>query len=653
MCGLAGYINYQGLDSNAEEICLTMTSKLINRGPDDAGIWLNLEHGIALGHRRLSIQDLSSCGHQPMVSSSGRYIIVYNGEIYNFRKIQKELVNRGHQFHGHSDTEVLLAAVEQWGIAEALTRFTGMFALALWDKKNRMLSIARDRVGEKPLYYGWQGKSFLFASELKALRVHPDWQNEINRDALTLYMRHNYITAPNSIYQNIYKLIPGTILHLPYSIRPGELPAPVPYWKMKDVAEYGNSNPVDLSDDEAVDELDKLLRESIRNQMISDVPLGAFLSGGYDSSAVVALMQAESDQKIKTFSIGFHEEAYNEAHHAKKVASHLGTDHTELYVTPQQAMDVIPRLPYLYDEPFSDPSQIPTFLVSEMTRQYVTVSLSGDGGDEIFAGYDRYFFANSLWKKIRKIPYPLRKALASGIKGVKPSTLGASLQWLSPYLSSYGGQGSFGDKLQKGADLLLFNTFEELYLRLISHWKDTENLVLHSEEPLSPLTDQSLWADLSDNIQTMQYLDTISYLPDDILVKVDRAAMGVSLETRVPFLDHRVIEYAWSLPQNMKVRNGDGKWIIRRLLDKYIPSTLMDRPKMGFGVPIDSWLRGPLRDWAESLLNESKLHEEGFFNPTPIRKKLAEHMSGDRNWQYHLWDVLMFESWLESQRENN
>ena len=653
MCGLAGYFNVQGLDSNAEEICLAMTSKLIHRGPDDAGIWLNPEHGIALGHRRLSIQDLSSSGHQPMESSSGRYIIVYHGEIYNFRKIQKELVNRGYEFHGHSDTEVLLAAVEQWGVAEALTRFTGMFALALWDKKNRMLSIARDRVGEKPLYYGWQGKSFLFASELKALRVHPEWKNKINRDALALYMRHNYIAAPNSIYQNIYKLTPGTILRLPYSIRPGELPTPLPYWKMKDVAEYGNSNPVDLSDDEAVDELDKLLRESIRNQMISDVPLGAFLSGGYDSSAVVALMQAESDQKIKTFSIGFHEEAYNEAHHAKKVASHLGTDHTELYVTPQQAMDVIPRLPYLYDEPFSDPSQIPTFLVSEMTRQYVTVSLSGDGGDEIFAGYDRYFFANSLWKKIRKIPYPLRKVLASGIKGVKPSTLGASLQWLSPYLSSYGGQGSFGDKLQKGADLLLFNTFEELYLRLISHWKDTENLVLHSEEPLSPLTDQSLWADLSDNIQTMQYLDTISYLPDDILVKVDRAAMGVSLETRVPFLDHRVIEYAWSLPQNMKVRNGDGKWIIRRLLDKYIPSTLMDRPKMGFGVPIDSWLRGPLRDWAESLLNESKLHEEGFFNPTPIRKKLAEHMSGDRNWQYHLWDVLMFESWLESQRENN
>jgi len=648
VCGLAGYFNYQGLDSNAEEICLAMTSKLIHRGPDDAGIWLNLEHGIALGHRRLSIQDLSSCGHQPMESSSGRYIIVYNGEIYNFRKIQKELVNRGHQFHGHSDTEVLLAAVEQWGIAEALTRFTGMFALALWDKKNRMLSIARDRVGEKPLYYGWQGKSFLFASELKALRVHPDWQNKINRNALALFMRHNYIAAPNSIYQNIYKLTPGTILHLPYSIRPGELPAPLPYWKMKDVVEYGNSNPVDLSDDEAVDELDKLLRESIRNQMISDVPLGAFLSGGYDSSAVVALMQAESDQKIKTFSIGFHEEAYNEADHAKRVASHLGTEHTELYVTPEQAMGVVPRLPNLYDEPFSDPSQIPTFLVSEMTQQHVTVALSGDGGDELFAGYERYFLANALWNKTRRIPYPLRRLFVAGVKGINPALLSSSLQWLTPYLSSFGSKGTIGDKLHKGADLLMFRNFEELYFNLISQWKDSANLVLGAEGSLSPLTDSTKRAYLSDNIQTMQYLDTISYLPDDILVKVDRAAMGVSLETRIPFLDHRVIEYAWSLPQHMKVRNGDGKWIIRRLLDKYVPSTLMDRPKMGFGVPIDSWLRGPLRDWAESLLNEQRLREEGFFKSDPIRKKLDEHMSGDRNWQFHLWDVLMFESWLES-----
>ena len=364
-------------------------------------------------------------------------------------------------------------------------------------------------------------------------------------------------------------------------------------------------------------------------------------------------MQQQSDQKIKTFSIGFHEEAYNEADHAKRVASHLGTQHTELYVTPQQAMDVIPKLPSLYDEPFSDPSQIPTFLVSEMTRKYVMVSLSGDGGDELFAGYDRYFFANSLWNKIGRIPYPLRKLIASGIKGINPVLLNSSFQWLSPHLSSFGGQGLLGDKLHKGADLLKFRRFEELYLRLISHWKEPADLVLGAEEPLTSLTDCKQWAELAGCIQRMQYLDTVSYLPDDILVKVDRAAMGVSLETRVPFLDHRVIEFSWSLPLHMKVRNGDGKWILRRLLNKYVPRALMDRPKMGFGVPIDSWLRGPLRDWAESLLTEHRLRNEGFFNPAPIRKKLAEHISGDRNWQYYLWDVLMFESWLEAQRENN
>jgi asparagine synthase (glutamine-hydrolysing) len=650
VCGLAGFCDFRGIDSNAEQICLAMASKLIHRGPDDAGTWVNREHGVALGHRRLSIQDLSSFGHQPMESSSGRYVIAYNGEIYNFRKLQTELTSLGYSFRGHSDTEILLAAVEAWGLADALTRFTGMFAIALWDKNQRVLSLARDRVGEKPLYYGWQGSSFLFGSELKSLRVHPDWRNNINRNALALYMRHNYIPAPYSIYEDIHKLTPGTLLHLPHTTQPGVLPASIPYWSMKDVAEYGVRNPVEQTDKEAIDTLDNLLRQSIRNQMISDVPLGAFLSGGYDSSTVVALMQAESAQQIKTFSIGFHEKAYNEADHAKRVASHLGTEHTELYVTPEQAMDVIPRLPYIYDEPFADSSQIPTFLVSEMTRQYVTVSLSGDGGDELFAGYDRYFFANSLWKKIGRIPYPLRRALASGIKAINPALLSSSLQWLSPKMSSFGGQGSIGDKLHKGADLLAFRRFEELYLRLISHWKDTAGIVLGAEELLTSLTDSRQWAGLEDSMHRMQFLDTISYLPDDILAKVDRAAMAVSLETRVPFLDHHLIEHAWRLPQNLKVRNGDGKWIMRKLLDKYVPSTLMDRPKMGFGVPIDTWLRGPLRDWAETLLNEHRLREEGFFNPAPIRKKLAEHMSGDRNWQFYLWDVLMFESWLESQR---
>ncbi len=648
MCGLTGFCDFRGIDSNAEQVCLAMASRLIHRGPDDTGVWVNREHGIALGHRRLSIQDLSSSGHQPMESSSGRYVVAYNGEIYNFHNLQTELASLGYEFRGHSDTEVLLAAVEAWGLADALTRFTGMFAIALWDKSQRILSLARDRVGEKPLYYGWQGHSLLFGSELKALRVHPNWQNNIDRNALALYMRHNYIPTPYSIYQDIHKLAPGTLLRIPHTTQPGIVPTPIHFWDMKHVAEHGIRKPTQLTDNEAIDTLDGLLRESIRNKMISDVPLGAFLSGGYDSSTVVAMMQAESTQRIKTFSIGFHEETYNEAHHAKRVASHLGTEHTELYVSPKQAMDVIPRLPHLYDEPFSDSSQIPTFLVSEMTRNHVTVALSGDGGDELFAGYDRYFFANSFWKKTSRIPYPLRAVLASAIRGISPALLTTSLGWLTPHLSFFGGQGTLGDKLHKGAGLLKCRHFEELYLDLVSHWKDPENIVVDGKEPQTSLTDTAQWSGLMDCIQNMQYLDSITYLPDDILVKVDRAAMGVSLETRVPFLDQNIIEYAWQLPAQFKVRNGEGKWILRRLLERYVPAEIMDRPKMGFGVPIDSWLRGPLRDWAEEMLNEKRLREEGYLNPIPIREKLAEHLSGDRNWQYHLWDVLMFESWIDS-----
>ena len=644
MCGIAGIFDLKGRGLDAHDV-RDMTVCLKHRGPDGIGSYV--EGPIALGHARLAVIDLER-GDQPFFNEDRSVVVVFNGEIYNFRDLQTELVSLGYAFIGHSDTEVLLSAIEAWGLTDALTRFSGMFAIALWDKKERVLSLARDRIGEKPLYYGWQGDTFLFGSELKALRAHPNWQNKINRNSLALYMRHNYIPAPYSIYQAIQKLMPGTLLHIPHTIQQGTLPTPVPYWNMKEVAEHGARNPIQLSDNEAIEKLDSLLRASIRNKMISDVPLGAFLSGGYDSTAIVALMQAESTQKIKTFTIGFHETAYNEAGHAKLVATHLGTEHTELYVSPEQAMDVIPRLPTLYDEPFSDSSQIPTFLVSEMTRQHVTVSLSGDGGDELFSGYERYFFANSLWKKISKAPYPLRRILASGIKGIKPSILSSSLEWLSPQLSSFGGQGTLGDKLHKGADLLKLRSFNDLYLSLISHWKDPSSLVLNTEEPLTPHTDSAQLAKLTSSMQVMQYLDTISYLPDDILVKVDRAAMGVSLETRVPFLEHSLIEYAWCLPQEMKVRNGEGKWVLRRLLDKYIPRELMDRPKMGFGVPIDSWLRGPLRDWAEELLNEKRLREEGFFNPVPIRKKLAEHMSGERNWQYYIWDVLMFESWLDS-----
>jgi len=643
MCGFSGFFSRtRNVNKN---ICRKMTDTLIHRGPDDGGVWVDQDAGIALGHRRLSIQDLSPLGHQPMESFSGRYVVAYNGEIYNFRVLQKELEKIGCLFKGHSDTEVLLAAVDTWGIETALTRFVGMFAFALWDKKERALVLARDRLGEKPLYYGWQGKTFLFGSELKALCAHPDWQGEIDRDSLALQMRHNYIPTPYSIYKGVYKLKPGTLLRIQLSSPVGEVPELKAYWQAREVAIDGVNQSLYLSDKDAISALDTLLHQTIREKMISDVPLGAFLSGGIDSSVVVAMMQAESSLPVKTFTIGFHEEGYNEAAHAKAVAKHLGTEHTELYVTPEQAMDVIPRLPVLYDEPFSDSSQIPTFLVSEMTKQHVTVALSGDGGDELFCGYNRYHWGQSIWSRLSLIPRPLRGVVASTICNISPSAWDGLFKFINPVLPSKLTYQTPGDKLHKLAEILKVKSPEALYHALVSHWKHPEQLVLGSREPLTELTNSSRWSSNIDSfIQRMQLLDTVSYLPDDILVKVDRAAMGVSLETRVPFLDHHVVEFAWQLPMSMKLRDGQGKWVLRQVLHKYIPRELIERPKMGFGVPIDIWLRGPLRDWAEALLDEKRLLEGGFFNVPPIRQKWKEHLSGKRNWQYYLWDVLMFQA---------
>jgi len=642
MCGFSGFISKNVIS----DTCQNMLNQLIHRGPDDSGIWMDKEMGVVLGHRRLSIQDLSSLGHQPMQSASGRYVVAYNGEIYNFKVLQVELEKKGYVFRGHSDTEVLLAAMEAWGIEAALQSFSGMFAFALWDNHERVLTLARDRLGEKPLYYGWQNNTFLFGSELKALKAHPDWQGEINRDALALYMRHNYIPAPYSIYEGIRKLMPGTFIQL----KAGKLSDPVAYWEAKSVAEEGVKDPLTLADDQAVQSLDGLLRQSIQEKMIADVPLGAFLSGGIDSSAIVALMQEESSQVVKTFTIGFHEQGYNEAEHAKAVAKHLGTEHTEMYVTSQQAMDVIPKLPTLYDEPFADSSQIPTFLVSEMTKQHVTVALSGDGGDELFCGYSRYFLANSLQQKLSRMPSSLRGMTAAAIRALPCKGWDAAFGWLSPALSHYGRKGSVGDKMYKAAELLASNASGGLYRRMVSHWKQPCDIVIGASEPLTALTNKDRWADLDDFMQRMQFLDTVSYLPDDILVKVDRAAMGVSLETRVPFLDHRVVEFAWRVPMHQKVRNGHGKWLLRQVLYQYVPKEMIDRPKMGFGIPIDQWLRGALRDWAEELLNEQRLQQEGFFNVQAVRQKWGEHLSGERNWQYLLWDVLMFQAWLEKEK---
>lgn len=653
MCGFTGFLGAEpslhGVEPHA--LLAKMATTIVSRGPDDAGYWHD-QAGIGLAHRRLSILDLSPAGHQPMACSTGRYVIAFNGEIYNHLDLRRELQAGGQaaQWRGHSDTETLLAGFVAWGVKATLERCIGMFAIALWDKKTHTLTLARDRMGEKPLYYGWQGQgersAFLFGSELKTLKAHPAFNSDIDRNALCLLMRHNYINAPHSIYQHIFKLPPGCLLTVSLQQRDPHIE---PYWSFVQAAEFGVANPFAGTDAQAIDALETLLKSAVQQQMLADVPLGAFLSGGIDSSTVVALMQAQSSQPVKTFSIGFNEEGYNEAVHAKAVATHLGTDHTELYVTPQQALDVIPKLPSLYCEPFSDSSQIPTFLVSQLARQKVTVSLSGDAGDELFCGYNRYLLANNLWGRISRIPVGIRQLAAMGIGAISPAVWNRLLNPLQPVMPRSLRQANLGDKLHKGAGVLALQDIDALYAGLVTHWEPS-NLVLGAREPSTALRGSPVALYGLNNIERMMALDSISYLPGDILTKVDRAAMGVSLETRVPFLDHRVVEFAWRLPQHMKLRDNQSKWILRQVLYRHVPKALIERPKMGFGVPIDSWLRGPLRDWAESLLDESRLRQEGFFNPVPIRQKWAEHLSGKRNWQYLLWDVLMFQAWLEAQR---
>ncbi len=673
MCGFTGFLDRSETTSPEQltDIVTRMTAALVHRGPDDGGIWTDPLDSVALGHRRLSILDLSSAGHQPMVSRGGRYVIAFNGEIYNHLALRRELetgpqspdhplfdreANALHPrtpgegahpgWRGHSDTETLLAAIETWGVGEALKQCVGMFAFALWDRHDKLLYLARDRLGEKPLYYGWQGDHLLFGSELKALKQHPAFRGEIDREALTLFMRHNYVPGPYSIYQGLRKLPAGTYLvlgqHRPES-------SPVSYWTARDIALRGQMQPFAGTEDEAIAGLDAVLRQAVAGQMVADVPLGAFLSGGYDSSLIVALMQAQSECPVKTFTIGFNEPEYNEAEHAKAVAQHLGTEHTELYVTPEEAMAVIPRLPVLYDEPFADSSQIPTFLVSQLARQHVTVSLSGDGGDELFGGYNRYFWAMGFWRRMRFLPRNFRIALSRLLTVVPPHAWNSVFRGLGFMLPAGLRYSSPGDKLHKLSSFLGAKRPEEIYFDLLSHWKEPARLVRGAEEPRTVLNDPVQWPGLRDFEHRMMYLDTVSYLPDDILVKVDRAAMGVSLETRVPLLDHRVVEFAWQLPLSIKIRQGQGKWPLRQVLYRHVPQALVDRPKMGFGVPIDHWLRGPLKDWAEALIEPKRLKAEGYLNPVLVREKWVQHQSGRRNWAYYLWDVLMFQAWLEAQ----
>ena len=653
MCGIAGFwdTTHRFNNDEAEAALLGMTSAIRHRGPDDEGHFFDKSAGLGLGFRRLSIVDLSQEGHQPMTSASGRYVIVFNGEIYNHTRLRPELEKAGFAFRGHSDTEVLLAAIEHWGIEAALDRFIGMFAFALWDRKEHMLTLARDRLGIKPLYCGWVAGKFAFASELKALTALPGFDNPVDRDALCLFLRHNVVPAPYSIYRNIGKLMAGTLLRIDAAFAAKPMAAASlaqhakPYWSARAVAEAGADNRLTLRDDEAIAQLDTLLRDAVALRMQADVPLGALLSGGVDSSTVVALMQAQSTRPVQTFSIGFNERDYDEAQHARAVAQHLGTEHHELYATPQDALAVVPLLPTMFDEPFADSSQIPTYLVSQMARRNVTVALTGDGGDELFGGYNRYFWGAGLRRWMNRVPYAARHAGASLLRA-NDAWFGKALERTMPLLPRRLQLKNPKNKASILADMLGARTDDERYRYLISHWRDPASVVLDGREPLTQLSDTVQRAALADPVERMMFADLITYLPDDILTKVDRASMAVSLEARVPLLDHRVAEFAWRIPMAQKVRNGQGKWLLRQVLYKYVPRELIERPKMGFGVPIEHWLRGPLREWAEALLDEKRLIKEGYFDPKPIRTMWQGHIAGRLNEHYRLWDVLMFQAWL-------
>jgi len=643
MCGVAGSLG-GGAREALEAAARQMSDALLHRGPDDSGVWVDAEAGVALGHRRLSIQDLSPAGHQPMVSASGRRVLVFNGEIYNQASLRERLRDHGivPAWRGHSDTETLVECVEAWGVERTLELAVGMFALALWERDTRTLVLARDRMGEKPMYYGWQRGQFLFGSELRALRAHPAFGAQIDRGALALLLRHNYVPAPHTIYEGIFKLPAGSLLR----VTAGQADAlPVPWWSLQDVAVAGTREPFRGSEEDAVGELERLLGGAVRGQMIADVPLGALLSGGLDSSLVAAMMQANSERPIRTFTIGFDEREYDEATHARAVAAHLGTEHTELRLSGSAALDLVPQLPSMYDEPFADSSQLPTHLVMKLARAHVTVALSGDAGDEMFGGYNRYIQVPKVWKRTGWMPRGVRRVIGRGLTAIPSRTVN---RWAGPFAQRLG-VAQPGDKAHKlGVRLSTVGSIDDLYVALVSEWKDQETVVLGAHAPLTLLDQRSRWPDLQDPVARMMGLDALTYLPDDILVKVDRAAMAVSLETRAPFLDRDLIEFAWTLPMHMKIRDGKGKWLLRRLLHRHVPAVLTERPKMGFAIPLDDWLRGPLRDWADALLDETRLRQEGYFEPRSIADTWHAHRSGRASHGYRLWSVLMFQAWLET-----
>ncbi|MDB9872652.1 asparagine synthase (glutamine-hydrolyzing) [Alphaproteobacteria bacterium] len=641
MCGIAGFFG----QVQSPKKCLTMMANtIIHRGPDFQNIWFDKNLGIGLAHTRLAILDLSQAGNQPMQSENSKFTIVFNGEIYNHQELRKELELLGNKnWKSRSDTETLLVSFEEWGIETTLKKTKGMFAIAIWDNHNRTLSLARDRIGEKPLYYGWVNHQFVFASELKAMKKFPGFCNQINREALALFLQFNSIPAPHSIYENIFKLNPGCIVTL--NGHTGLLSESV-YWSTLEVYKEGKNNVFNGSPQEAVNTLETILLESISLQSQADVPLGVFLSGGVDSSVIAALMQSQSSRKINSFSIGFEDKKFNEAEYARAVSGHLKTDHYDMYVTENDALSVIEHLPQIYDEPFADSSQIPTYLVSKIAKQKVSVALAGDGGDELFGGYNRYNVTANWWSKISKLPLPLRNLLSYSIELISPNIWNTTLKFL---LNNDAPEGNIGDKLHKGARVLTANSIEELYTRLTSNIDIKDNWLVKNNYLTENIIKSSDFKDIN-SIEIMMIRDLIGYLPTDILTKVDRAAMALSLETREPFLDPNVLKFSASLPLNFKIRNGVSKWVLREVLYRYVPKELIERPKMGFGIPLAAWLRGPLREWAENLLDRKRLKEEGFFNEPLVTKKWQEHLSKKRNWHSQLWNVLMFQAWLEKNK---
>jgi asparagine synthase (glutamine-hydrolysing) len=699
MCGFSGFITTDDrVWTQAEATVKNMASAIQHRGPDAAGAWYDASFGIALGFRRLSILDLSNSGHQPMVSSSGRFVMTFNGEIYNHNTLRDHLRSLNlcqpdHHWRGHSDSETLLACFEAWGLEETLQKTVGMFAIALWDTQTHILHLVRDRFGEKPLYFGWaitpstSAPAFVFGSELKALRAYPEFANPVSREALALYMRFTYVPAPYSIYQNIYKLEPGCMLSintdfsanintalpqtsnlhkLAFLLTAPSAPLRPPaesgglrmhrWWSLAKIVEKGAQDHI-KSEEEALETLEHRLKDAVRLQSLADVPLGAFLSGGVDSACIVAMMQSQSSKPVKTFTVGFEEAGFDESPHAKAVAQHLGTDHNEFFVSAKQAQEVIAKLPTIYDEPFADSSQIPTHLVCKAARQQVTVALSGDAGDELFGGYNRYFWGPRIWSRLAWLPYPARQALGAAIQALPTGgwdALSRSVNVLLPESKNFVLAGDRAHKL--AARLGGVHNLDDLYKSLVSEWQDPAQVVKGGGDfqvPASMLTDPFPEEGAEHPQLRMMYRDTMTYLPDDILCKVDRAAMATSLETRVPFLDHRVVELAWRLPLNMKIRDGQGKWALRQVLYKYVPKELIDRPKAGFAIPVGQWLRGPLKDWAEAMLDEKRLDVEGYFHPKPIRDKWLKHLTGRFDHTSSLWAVLMFQSWLESTQKND